>query len=220
MIGDFDVVQLLLMLIPLLFSVTLHEVAHGYAAYKMGDNTAMMAGRLTLNPLKHLDFTGSFLLPFILKISGAPFLFGYAKPVPVNFNNLHDHKRAVIFVASAGVVVNLILAVFSALMFRGLNLIEPLWHETIFSSLFSLFSVMLFYSTVINCVLAVFNTIPIPPLDGSRVLAIFLPRNLRIKYMQIERFGMLIIIVLLISNVLNKILTFFLNPMLKLLLGM
>lgn len=108
------------MIIPLLFAVTIHEVAHGYVAYRMGDNTAMLAGRLTLNPVKHLDFIGSFLLPLILKFTGSPIIFGYAKPVPVNFANLRDYRKGVIYVSSAGVLANFACAFISGMLFQFL----------------------------------------------------------------------------------------------------
>ena len=96
MFGNFDLNQIVVMIVPLLFAVTIHEYAHGYIAYKMGDNTAMLAGRLTLNPLRHLDPVGSLILPLILKLTGSPVIFGYAKPVPVNFANFRDHRKGTI----------------------------------------------------------------------------------------------------------------------------
>ena len=109
---------MIIMIVPLLFAVTIHEVAHGYIAYRMGDNTAMLAGRLTLNPIKHLDFFGSFLIPLILKLSGSPVIFGYAKPVPVNFANLRDFRKGTIAVSSAGVAANLLCALISGALFQ------------------------------------------------------------------------------------------------------
>lgn len=117
---EFDIYKIILMLVPLIFSVTAHEVAHGYAAYRMGDSTAKLAGRLTLNPLKHLDFVGSFLLPAMLKFMGSPIIFGYAKPVPVNFAALRNYRKGTIIVASAGVLTNLAIAVVSGILFQNL----------------------------------------------------------------------------------------------------
>lgn len=219
MLHDFELAQLIIMIVPLLFAVTIHEVAHGYVAYKMGDNTAMLAGRLTLNPIKHLDFIGSFLLPVLLKLSGSPFIFGYAKPVPVNFANLYNFRKGTIYVASAGVFANFVCAFISGIGFQILAKFESLSYSPILKPIFIVLLPMLFYSVVINSVLTVFNLIPIPPLDGSRILAMFLPTSLRITYLRIERFGMIFIIVLLMTNVLGRLLSFLITPLLNLLLG-
>jgi len=203
------------MIIPLLFAVTIHEVAHGYVAYRMGDNTAMLAGRLTLNPIKHLDLFGSFLIPLVLKLSGSPVIFGYAKPVPVNFANLRDFRTGTIAVSAAGVIANLCCALISGALFQILMKLGMSPDVFLYKPIF----IFLGFSVLINSVLAIFNLIPIPPLDGSRILAMFLPLHLRIPYMQIERFGMFIIIFLLITNVLGKFLSFFIPLMMKLFLG-
>lgn len=207
------------MIIPLLFGVTIHEVAHGYIAYRMGDNTAMAAGRLTLNPVKHLDFMGSFVLPLILKLTGSPVIFGYAKPVPVNFSNFRNYKKGVILVASAGVTANLAIAVASGVLFQIMVHFRYVWHTSIFKMPALDLYYMLGYSVVINLVLAIFNLIPVPPLDGSKILAMLLPSKLRIQFIRLERYGMLIIIFLLITNSLNNVISFFLTPMVNILLG-
>ncbi len=219
MFGNLDLNQIVVMIVPLLFAVTIHEVAHGYVAYKMGDNTAMLAGRLTLNPIRHLDFFGSLLLPLILKWTGSPVIFGYAKPVPVNFSNFRDYRKSTIYVASAGVLANLALAVISGLLFQILVHFKWLWYVTIFKPLILDLYYMLGYSVVINSVLAVFNMIPIPPLDGSKILAMVLPDHLRIQFIRMERFGMIIIIFLLLTNSLNRVISFFITPMFNILLG-
>lgn len=219
MFGNTNLNQIVVMIVPLLFSVTIHEVAHGYIALRMGDHTAQKAGRLTLNPTKHLDFFGSLLLPLMLKLTGSPIIFGYAKPVPVNFSNLRDVRKSTIYVASAGVLANFILAFLSGILFRILTNYKLLWQTSIFSPFIMDLYSMLFYSVAINLVLAIFNLIPIPPLDGSKILAMCLPASLRIQFARLERFGMIIIIFLLLTNLLDKLLSFFLTPMFNVLLG-
>jgi Zn-dependent protease len=207
------------MIVPLLFAVTIHEVAHGYIALRMGDNTALLAGRLTLNPIKHLDFVGSLLLPLILNLTGSPVIFGYAKPVPVNFSNFRDYRKSTIYVASAGVLANFALAIVSGMLFQIIVHLQWLWNGSILTPVIMDLYHMLFYSVVINLVLAIFNLIPIPPLDGSKILAMFLPDSLRLHYARMERFGMIIIIFLLLTNVVGRLISFFLTPMLNILIG-
>jgi Zn-dependent protease len=219
MFQDLNLYKLFLMLVPLIFSVTAHEVAHGYVAYRLGDHTAKLAGRLTLNPIKHLDFFGSLLLPAMLKFMGSPIIFGYAKPVPVNFANLRDYRTGTVLVSSAGVITNLAVAVVSGALFQLLMQDGNITYAPPFSSMISDLSYMLYYSVIINCVLAVFNLIPVPPLDGSRILGMFLPQDLRIKYMRLERFGMLIIIVFLLTGFFQKIIRYFTVPLVGFLLG-
>lgn len=219
MLNNFSFVQLILMILPLIVAVILHEVAHGYVAFKMGDPTARLAGRLTLNPIKHLDLFGSFLLPVILKLSGSPIIFGYAKPVPVNFANLREFRKGTICVASAGVLTNMILAVISAALFQMLAATETSWAQPQIGLLAGILIQLLAYSVIINCVLALFNLIPIPPLDGSRIVAMLLPAALRRQYSRLERFGMIIIFVLLVTGPLGRLMSFFLKPVLNFLLG-
>jgi Zn-dependent protease len=199
--------------------VTCHEVAHGYVAFKLGDPTAQRAGRLTLNPLKHLDFVGSLLLPLILKLSGAPILFGYAKPVPVDFGRLRSRPKAILMVSAAGVAANLALAALSGVFFQVLLRFEPYWRIPFLGPLVLDLVQMLGYSVLINSVLAVFNLIPIPPLDGSRLLAHFLPPTLRQPYVRLERFGMLILIALLMSGSLSHLMNLLIRPLVSFFLG-
>ena len=219
MFANIDLNQIVVMIVPLLYAVTIHEVAHGYLALRMGDNTALLAGRLTLNPIKHLDFVGSLLLPLILNLTGSPIIFGYAKPVPVNFSNFRDYRKSTIYVASAGVLANFALAIVSGVAFQAIAHFQWLWNGSIFTPFIMDLYHMLFYSVVINLVLAIFNLIPIPPLDGSKILAMFLPASLRLHYARIERFGMIIIIFLLLTNLIDKFMSFFLTPMFNILLG-
>ena len=219
MLANFSLTQFILLILPLILAVTLHEVAHGYAALKMGDHTARLAGRLTLNPIKHLDLFGSFLLPLVLKLSGSPIIFGYAKPVPVNYLNFREYRKGTLWVASAGVLANAILAVLSAALFQMLRTTKAFWAESQFELLYAYLFQLLAYSVIINCVLALFNLIPIPPLDGSRILAMLLPAPLRMYFSRLERFGMIIIFVLLITGPLGWLIAFFLKPMLDFLLG-
>ena len=219
MLRNFAAVQFILMILPLIVAVVLHELAHGYVADRMGDPTARLAGRLTLNPIKHLDVFGSFLLPVALKLSGSPIIFAYAKPVPVNFTNLREVRKGTIWVASAGVLTNLILAVISAVLFQLISTAEASWAQTQLALPAVLFLQLLTYSVIINCVLALFNLIPIPPLDGSRMFIMLLPVALRGPYARLERFGMIIIFVLLITGPLGRLMSSLLGPLLDFLLG-
>ncbi len=184
-------------LIILLFSIILHECAHGLAAEYHGDPTARQAGRITLNPIPHLDPIGSILLPgimILMSIFGAPgFIFGWAKPVPINPYNLNDPKRDMMWIGLAGPATNIGIALVLALLFRLLAIPA------------SLAAIILFYGVTINLLLVIFNLIPIPPLDGSRILTGLLPEEYSYRLSRIEPFGFIILIILLISGVLNFI---------------
>jgi Zn-dependent protease len=219
MLPQFDLHQVLLMIVPLLFAVTVHEVAHGYAASKMGDDTARLAGRLTLNPIKHLDPVGSVLLPVLLKITGSPILFGYARPVPIMPGNFRNLRIGTAVVSSAGVAANFLLLIASGLCFHGLAAAAPALHDTWLRPALIDGLVLLGYSAVINAVLAVFNLIPVPPLDGSRLLAMALPPSVRAPYERLERFGLLLVAALLLTGVIDKVLQFVITPILELALG-
>jgi len=173
-------------LIPIVVSITLHEAAHGYAALRFGDDTALRAGRVSLNPLRHVDLYGTILIPAVLLFSGAPFLFGYAKPVPVNFWRLRNPKRDMIWVAAAGPAMNIVLALISGVLFHALDAMPP--------SAATWMGHNLANSIQINAVLAVFNMIPLPPLDGGRVAVGLLPRELAMPLARLERWGLAIII--------------------------
>ena len=185
--------EVIIQIVALVFSIIMHEVAHGYVAYRLGDPTARDAHRLTLNPLPHIDLMGSILLPLFLVLVRSPVLLGWAKPVPFNPRYFRDVKKGVMLVGLAGPVSNLILAAIAGIILRILP----------FEGVLALF---LAYVCVINVILAVFNLIPIPPLDGSRVVIGFLPSHMVSGYLMLERYGFLIIFGLLYLGVLNYIL--------------
>ena len=174
------------MTIPLLFAITLHEAAHGWAAWKLGDNTAKMLGRVSFNPLVHIDPFGTVLLPALLIFSGSGFLFGYAKPVPVNFGALNNPRRDMVLVALAGPGANIILIIGAALLMNFLNLVPSVAQEWV--------GLNLYYMVFINAILVVFNMLPVPPLDGGRVAVGILPAFLSRPLSRLEPYGMLIII--------------------------
>jgi len=186
---DNFLLKLSIMLVPGLMAITFHEVSHGFIAYLRGDNTARSLGRLTLNPLKHLDIIGTLMI-IVIGI-------GWAKPVPVNFNNLRSPKRDMIWVSVAGPLTNLLLAILSAVLIR---IIVPLTEPVPDSSSLQLFLepvlLMLSFSVYVNLLLALFNIMPLPPLDGGRVLMGLLPDRLAVQLSRIEPYGMIIIIVL------------------------
>jgi Zn-dependent protease len=169
----------------LLFSIIVHEVAHGLAALYYGDHTAQHAGRLTLNPIPHIDLIGSILLPAMGFLFGG-MIFGWAKPVPVNPFNFRNIRQGELVVALAGVTANLILATIAAILFH-------LFGNTLF---FPTFSLLMTNAVQINLLLMVFNLIPIPPLDGSKVLMTFLPPHLELSYKRLEQYGFMILIFL------------------------
>jgi len=185
-----DPLTFILLAIPLLYSIIIHELAHGWVAYRMGDPTAKMLGRLSLNPLKHLDPIGTLML-FI-------FGFGWAKPVPVNFSNIHDTRKGLIFVSSAGIIANMIFAFVAFLIFRLLSPTPA-----------GVLATFLFYLAQINIILASFNLIPIPPLDGSKILMGFVSERFQYYLSRIEPYGLFIIIGLLYFRALDPLIAFF-----------
>lgn len=176
--------------LPLVIAITFHEAAHGFVAHQLGDDTAWKLGRVSFNPLKHIDPFGTLILPAMLLLAHSPFLFGYAKPVPVNFRNLNHPKLDMVWVALAGPVTNIILATAAALAFHALPMVPANAAKWIADNLINAFR--------INIVLAIFNMMPIPPLDGGRVMVGLLPRPLAIPLARLEPYGMLILIGLLI----------------------
>ena len=173
-------------IVPILIAITFHEAAHAYAAWKLGDDTAHRLGRVTFNPLKHVDLFGTILLPALLFLTKAPFLFGWAKPVPVAFGRLGHPRRDMAIVAIAGPLTNMLLALASAALLRIVWLlpeaIAPWLVQTLYQSI------------LLNLVLAIFNMFPLPPLDGSRVALSLLPNALARPFAKLERFGFLVLL--------------------------
>ncbi|CAB9543503.1 FIG004556: membrane metalloprotease [Bathymodiolus brooksi thiotrophic gill symbiont] len=185
-----DFQTLLIYVIPLIFAITIHEVAHGWVANQRGDSTAKMLGRLTLNPVKHIDPVGTLLVPAVLFFTGSPFLFGWAKPIPINFNALKSPKQDMILVALAGPISNFIMALFWLFILSfTLNISNQFLFE------------MAKFGIAINLVLGVFNLLPLPPLNGSRVVTALLPNYLAYQYNKLEHYGLYILLGLLFLGV-------------------
>jgi len=188
-------IQFIILLFILFFSVVVHEFCHGYMALLNGDDTAKLLGRLTLNPIPHIDPVGTILLPLLLVLSavltGRMFIIGWAKPVPINPFRFRDYDRGMLTVGLAGPASNILLGLVFALLSRNFNS--------------GLIKELLLFGGYINFILAFFNLIPIPPLDGSRILTVFLPRNIRYRYEQLERYGMMLVFAFLFLGGFNLI---------------
>lgn len=195
---DLTVIQkIAIYALPVIFAITVHEAAHGYAAKHFGDMTAFNAGRITLNPLKHIDLFGTIILPALTVMLGG-ILFGWAKPVPVDFRRLRNPKKDMLWVAAAGPASNFVMAIFWALVMKfSVNAPEAFVLPM---------ALMAKAGVTINIVLMVLNLLPLPPLDGGRIAVSLLPMNLARPFAQIERYGFIILIILLFSGVLGRIL--------------
>ena len=191
--------------IPVLFAITVHEVAHGWVASRLGDQTARSMGRLTLNPIKHIDPLGTVALPVILfylsSLSGGGVIFGWAKPVPVNWQNLGHPRRDMALVAAAGPCANLVMLLLWAMLAK---LITVVTHNTIWVT--ELVLIMCSIGITINIVLMVLNLFPVLPLDGGRIMTSLLPKRIAITYARLEPFGLLLLVILLATGILGNIL--------------
>lgn len=198
--------QITISVLPLLIAIILHEVSHGFVAYKLGDDTAKVMGRLTLNPIAHIDIFGTIIMPFMLIMMHSPFVFGYAKPVPIDPRNFTNPKRDMAISAAAGPLTNLSIAVISLLLLKyalfpaaanasqdvALRILEPI-------------NEMLQFSITINVILASFNLIPVPPLDGGRVLMGLLSHKHAYTLGKIEPYGMIVVLILIMTGIANYI---------------
>ena len=199
-----DFLTLLIYIIQLLFAITLHEAAHGWVASKLGDHTARMMGRVNLDPTKHIDPIGTIAIPLVLLISSSGFIFGWAKPVPINFNALRNGKNGMICVALAGPGANIFMAIcwlFVMIIAIKMNIAVLIEMGRI--------------GILVNCVLAVFNMLPIPPLDGSRVISALLPNRLAYQYNQLEQYGLYILLGLMFLGGFN----YLVRPWVEFILG-
>lgn len=207
MFGELSTIQqIVVWILPVMFAITLHEAAHGWVALQCGDTTAFAQGRVTLNPIKHIDPIGTIALPLLLIALNAGFVFGWAKPVPINWRNLRQPRRDVALVSAAGPAANLLMALFWALIIKLGTVLSGDIEAAIFLVYAGVAGIM------INLVLMALNLLPILPLDGGRVLCSLLPARWAIPYARTEPYGFFVLILLLLTNILSYILT----PMIQL----
>ena len=185
--------ELILTIPVFLLAVTIHEYAHGWVALKRGDSTALEEGRLSLSPLAHIDPFGTILFPLLLALAGLP-VFGWARPVPINFHRLYNPKKDLLWVGLAGPAANIIFSLVVAIIMRSFPVLA-----------LPTLARLMFYLVIINLFLGIFNLIPVPPLDGSRILTSLLPMRQAIAYMRLERYGFLIMFVLLWTGVIGRV---------------
>lgn len=200
--NQLTIIQLLAVwILPVLFAVTVHEAMHGIAAYFFGDKTALMLGRLTLNPIKHIDLVGTIIVPLLLLALGG-FIFGWAKPVPISVNNLKNPRRDMALVALAGPFANFVMMILWAVIAKFGMILQQQGFN---------WALAIFYmgqaGIMINALLMVLNLLPIPPLDGGHIVAGFLPANLALQFKRIEPFGFIILLVLLVSGLLRYLIS-------------
>jgi Zn-dependent protease len=214
-VPEYSIIQkIIIYAIPILFAITVHEVAHGWIASKLGDQTARMMGRLTLNPLKHIDPVGTIMVPLFLFLSSSPIILGAAKPVPVDWRNLRKPRQDMAWVALAGPGANLIMLVIWTVLAK-LTIVSGLGNYS-----YSIpFIAMAMVGIEINIALIVLNMLPIPPLDGSRVMSAILPRRLAIQYNKLERYGLLLFVAVMVllyySGLLSRYVFPFLNHLIS-----
>ena len=197
--------QITISALPILIAIILHEVSHGFVAYKLGDDTAKVMGRLTLNPIAHIDIFGTILMPFILILMQSPFVFGYAKPVPINPFNFKNPKRDMAISAAAGPLTNMSIAVISLLLFKYFLPLAYTGDPEMATRVLEPIREMLLFSITINVILASFNLIPVPPLDGGRVLMGLLSHKHAEALGRVEPYGMIVVILLIMTGIANYI---------------
>ena len=192
--------KILIWLIPGISAITLHEYAHGWMAARLGDTTARDAGRLSLNPLRHVDPVGTFLLPGLMLLFHMPFIFGWAKPVPVDFQSLRGGRKGTFLVSIAGVLANFVMLLFWLALFAGLSVGMDAAQVSDTDPVMTMFAEVALVGVVVNLVLIIFNLIPLPPLDGGRAVGALLPEKIAKPYMRLQRYGIFVLLLLIATG--------------------